>query len=130
MLNDPMLNIVIVGVLIYVLFVIHAVRVSNRTQMTPQDDIDGATGHAPPLTEAPHPGESSYGAVDAPPVTLKRMLLITHCSDPQMWYADLVGKQVPYLGEWPGEGFKSREKAGYVNLVKFADARIVVRGPK
>ena len=51
-------------------------------------------------------------------------LLIKQCKDPQMWYAGKVGKHVPYLGVWP-EAYKSREDAGYVNIVKFEDADIV-----
>ena len=52
------------------------------------------------------------------------MLRVTGCRDPMMWYADKVGDLVPYCGEWP-EAFKSREPAGYINRVEFADAEIV-----
>ena len=37
----------------------------------------------------------------------------------------LVGKVVPYHGEWPESGYKSREPAGYTNFVRFADAEII-----
>ena len=40
------------------------------------------------------------------------------------WYAGLLGKLVPYGGKWR-EGYKSREPAGYINIVYFDDAMIV-----
>ena len=52
-------------------------------------------------------------------------LQIVKFSDPAMWYAGLVGQCVPFLGEWRGEGYRSREPNGYVNIVRYADARIV-----
>lgn len=51
-------------------------------------------------------------------------LLIKRCPDSQMWYRDKVGQTVPYEGKWP-EGYKSREDAGYLNIVKFDDAEVV-----
>ncbi len=57
-----------------------------------------------------------------------RQILITACSDPGLWYAHLVGQRVPYLGEWP-EGFKSREPAGYINLVRRTDGQLVAAEP-
>lgn len=54
-----------------------------------------------------------------------KMLKINQCPDPLMWYHGFVGQTVPYLGVWPGEGYKSREPAGYKNIVKFDDAEIV-----
>lgn len=100
----------------------------------------GAQDRATDRTDAPSPPperagstQSSYGGVDAPPVVSKilphqgMVLLITKCSDPQMWYAGKVGQEVPYLGSWPGEGYRSREDSGFVNLVKFTDARVVVK---
>ena len=54
-----------------------------------------------------------------------RALRITRCADLLMWYAPLVGQVVPYLGEWPESGYKSREPAGYINVVRFADAEII-----
>lgn len=72
---------------------------------------------------APHNATGQDGTVRADKLT-KRALRITRCSDPLMWYARLVGQTVPLLGHWP-EGFKSREPAGHVNLVKYWDAEIV-----
>lgn len=54
-----------------------------------------------------------------------KALRITRSPDLLMWYAPLVGKLVPYLGEWPESGYKSREPGGYTNVVRFADAEIV-----
>lgn len=67
--------------------------------------------------------------VGAPPVAYnEHRLLIVACSDPMLWYAKLVGKEVPYLGSWPAEGcHKSREPAGFINIVRMTDARIVIR---
>lgn len=53
-----------------------------------------------------------------------RMLRITQCRDPLMWYSDMVGALVPYCGRWP-EAYRSREPAGYSNRVEFADAEVV-----
>lgn len=58
-------------------------------------------------------------------MTHLRELLITGCTDPMMWYADKVGQRVPLLGIWPESGYRSREPAGYSNVVRFADAEIV-----
>ena len=55
-------------------------------------------------------------------------LRITGAKDPMMWYADLIGELVPYCGRWP-EAYKSREPAGYLNRVEFADAEIVTLHP-
>ena len=55
-------------------------------------------------------------------MTTKKLRIIG-CSDGHMWYARLVGQLMPYEGSWP-EGFKSREPAGYLNIVKFEDAVI------
>lgn len=89
---------------------------------------DRTEAPAAPL-QAPSTGESSPLPVGAPPDTYKTYrLLITRCPDPFMWYRDLVGKEVPYLGTWPSEDcHKSREPAGFINIVKIADARIVIR---
>jgi hypothetical protein len=53
-----------------------------------------------------------------------KQLLITQCSDSQMWYAGLVGKTVPLLREEP-EGYFSRESKGYTNIVRKEDAEII-----
>lgn len=49
------------------------------------------------------------------------------CDDFMMWYSGLVGHVVPYLGEWRDTPtvFKSRERAGYVNIVKKSDAVVI-----
>lgn len=54
-------------------------------------------------------------------------LLITKCNDSLMWYSKLVGQTVPYEGEWSDapDVYKSREPAGYINIVKKTDAVIV-----
>jgi hypothetical protein len=54
----------------------------------------------------------------------KKQLRITGCRDALMWYANLVGQTVPYLGTWP-EGYRSREPAGYINVVRFEDAEVI-----
>ena len=41
-----------------------------------------------------------------------------------MWYADLVGKEVPLLREI-AEGYLSREPSGHTNIVKREDAEII-----
>lgn len=58
---------------------------------------------------------------------MTKELLIHSCPDSQMWYRGLVGQRVPYLGEWRDtpDVFKSREPAGFVNIVKKSDATIV-----
>lgn len=53
-----------------------------------------------------------------------KQLRITKCSDPQMWYAGLVGKTVPLLRE-ETEGYLSREPKGYTNIVRKEDAEII-----
>jgi hypothetical protein len=55
-------------------------------------------------------------------------LLIVRCHDPLMWYAGMVGKEVLYLGTWKDDGLhKSREPAGFVNVVRPTDAIIIKR---
>lgn len=51
-------------------------------------------------------------------------LLIKKCSDPQLWYAELVGQKVELLRE-DSEGYWSREPAGYLNVVRREDAEVV-----
>lgn len=51
-------------------------------------------------------------------------LLITGCSDHLMWYADKVGQRVPFVRE-DRDGLWGREPAGYVNIVRRADAELV-----
>ena len=54
------------------------------------------------------------------------MLSIKRCSDPQRWYFDMVGKNVPALGHDPVSGWKSKEPAGYTNFILAGDAEPVV----
>ncbi len=51
-------------------------------------------------------------------------LLIRQCPDFMMWYRDKVGQTVPHLGQW-ADGYKSREDAGYLNVVRFQDAEVI-----
>lgn len=53
-----------------------------------------------------------------------KKLLITKCSDPQLWYAGLVGKTVELLRE-DSEGYWSREPSGYTNIVRREDAQVI-----
>lgn len=55
--------------------------------------------------------------------TTGKTLLIKKCSDPQYWYAGLVGQQVPFVGE-EFDVYVSREPAGYTNFVRRDDAVI------
>ena len=83
------------------------------------------SGAVPPLHQKPAP---------RPDIALPRersfwdqrkvVLRINQCPDPFMWYAGKVGGYVPYYGAWP-EGYKSREDTGYLNIVKFEDAKII-----
>ena len=54
----------------------------------------------------------------------QKALLITSRGDGMRWYADMVGQTVPLLAVERTE-YKSREEAGYINFVQFADAKIV-----
>jgi hypothetical protein len=54
------------------------------------------------------------------------MLRIKHCSDPQRWYASLVGRNVPALGYDPVSGWKSKEPTGYTNFILKQDAERIV----
>jgi hypothetical protein len=54
-----------------------------------------------------------------------KALLIKQCPDPLMWYAGLVGQAVPYLDDYGDGTFKSREPAGFANIVKHEDAEVV-----
>jgi len=50
------------------------------------------------------------------------VIKITRCSDAQLWYAKLVGQQVPNLGFSPRDGYRSREATGFTNFVRECDA--------
>lgn len=90
-----------------------------------RDDTIPASGPVPPLRSSTSiRADIASDPARGSPVAPSRALLITQCPDPLMWYAGKVGKHVPYCGTWP-EGYKSREDAGYLNIVKFEDAMIV-----
>jgi len=62
---------------------------------------------------------------------MKSEILIKKCSDTSMWYADKIGQRVPYIKTLFSEKcFLSREDAGFVNVVKFDDAELVVNFEK
>lgn len=50
-----------------------------------------------------------------------KCLRIKKCSDSLLWYANLVGKDVPFIRELP-EGYLALEPAGYTNIVLKSDA--------
>jgi hypothetical protein len=57
-----------------------------------------------------------------------KVIKIISCSDRLLWYRDLIGQTVPFLGEDIDRGEKiywSREVAGYKNLVRAKDAEII-----
>ncbi len=53
-------------------------------------------------------------------------LKIIKCSDPFMWYNDLVGSIVPLLREYE-DCYMSREPTGFANIVKKEDAEIILK---
>lgn len=53
-----------------------------------------------------------------------KVIYIKKCSDAMMWYADKVGRTVPFIRE-ESDCYLSREPAGYTNIVKKDDADIV-----
>lgn len=55
---------------------------------------------------------------------MKKMLMITGCSNSSFWYAGKAGSVVDYLGLDRGE-YITREPSGFVNIIKFADAELV-----
>lgn len=59
---------------------------------------------------------------------MKKMLMITGCSDNSFWYAGKVGSVVDYLGSDRGE-YITREPSGFVNIIKFPDAELVYVTP-
>lgn len=52
-------------------------------------------------------------------------LRIVSCSDRLMWYAGKVGELVPFVRE-EADCYISREPAGYINIVRKADAEPVL----
>lgn len=53
------------------------------------------------------------------------LLHIHSCNDPMMWYASEVPTLALLLGDWPGDGYKSREPAGHSNVVRYHDAEVI-----
>lgn len=103
----------------------------TRYGLTPPEAVSPATDTPAMPPEAITMGRHSPATSAAPPVMIKMVLLIERCPDPFMWYAGMIGKEVPYLGEFPSEKlFKSRESAGFINIVKYGDARIILKEPK
>jgi hypothetical protein len=51
-------------------------------------------------------------------------LFIKQCKDPMMWYADKVGQAVEFIRE-DRDGYWSRDKGGYLNIVKKTDAVVI-----
>lgn len=51
-------------------------------------------------------------------------VIIRKCSDPLMWYRDEIGRSFPLEGQCH-EGYLTREPAGYINIVRFADGDVV-----
>ena len=56
-----------------------------------------------------------------------RLLKITQCRDPLMWYSGKIGQTVPLLREYE-DVYISREDAGYANIVRKEDAVVVFKG--
>ncbi len=56
-----------------------------------------------------------------------KVLRILKSPDPLMWYSKFIGKTVPYEGEWRDtpDCYRSREPAGYSNIVKKDDAILI-----
>jgi len=54
----------------------------------------------------------------------RHVLRIDRCSDPLMWYRDLVGTLVDYRGR-DADVYWSREPAGYTNIVRPDDATLL-----
>jgi len=53
-----------------------------------------------------------------------KVIRILKCSDSRMWYAGMVGQDVPLLCEYETE-FLSRTPSGYSNIVLKHDAILV-----
>lgn len=92
---------------------------------TPPDAPSGYPPVSTALRVTIGAGRHSPAPSEALPDPSNLRLLIMRCPDSLMWYADMIGQLVPYEGQWRGEGYKSREPAGFINIVHFADAMIV-----
>ncbi|MAN51201.1 MULTISPECIES: hypothetical protein [unclassified Marinimicrobium] len=53
-----------------------------------------------------------------------KAIYIEKCKDSQLWYWELVGETVPYIRDID-EGYLSREPAGYTNIVRREDGRVI-----
>lgn len=53
-----------------------------------------------------------------------KVLIIKQCPDGMRWYFNMIGETVAYLGD-VGDEYKSREPAGHINFVQYADADIL-----
>lgn len=60
--------------------------------------------------------------IDRETLTRIRVLRIQRCSDPMMWYRNMVGQFAPYIGWDAIDGYKSREPTGYINFIRPSDA--------
>jgi hypothetical protein len=55
-----------------------------------------------------------------------KQLLITKCSNPLMWYRDLVGQVVPLVRDLHDERcWLSREPEGFANIIRKTDAVVL-----
>lgn len=57
-----------------------------------------------------------------------KLLHITKCGDPMMWYAGMVGQNVPLVRVLT-DCYMGREPAGFSNIVKLGDAEILDCAP-
>lgn len=48
------------------------------------------------------------------------LVRIQRCSDPHMWYAQAVGREIPVV-RVTMDGLWAREPAGYINIIRFED---------
>ena len=48
--------------------------------------------------------------------------IITNCSDPMMWYANQIGKEIDVFKD--GSEYLTRDNGGFVNIVKECDIQI------
>lgn len=138
------LQIFIISACVYIILACLFFRAIARAQPLQTRDgcTEDATDGTAPATEPVLAARHSSVDADSPPVALKlpvadgsdqvvtckRVLKIVSCTDPMLWYFHMIGEEVPYLGEWKVEGaYKSREPAGYVNMVYFKDARVIIK---
>ena len=69
-------------------------------------------------------GEAGFCVCSESKRVVVRGILITHCTDPLMWYANRLGEIVPFVRS-DEEHYWSREDAGYLNIVHKKDAMLV-----